>query len=213
MIKKSYSVSMTYEVSDAEKQQAEKAIVYFNHALKLLNLASDHLNIMKTPFKENQDMNPEAIMKARAALRRFRDKSVENFNDFKASAFNCVRAMQDFESDTQVIKLMKSFISSIDDLEVKVNDFVKLFDDLKSKDFSQNVFKLIEDIQKHVEDIDEIAGDRIKDHIQSNILARNWVDSVSSELQTKIEKKTPLLLDLFNKRQDLLNKEIKNRLQ
>jgi len=213
MIKRAYTVQMTYEVSDAEKQEAEQAIIYFNTALKLLSLASDHLNIMKTPFKENTDMTPESVTKARAAIRRFRDQSVENFNEFKKAAFSCVNAMQTFSSDTQTIKLMKSFITGIDDLESKVNDFIGLFDSLDDKDFAKNIVTSIEEIQKQCDDIEEIADDRIIDHIQSNILAKNWVDSVSTELQTQIEKKTPLLMDLFNQRQEQLNEELKDRLQ
>lgn len=213
MIKKAYTVQMTYEVSDAEKQEAEQAIIYFNASLKLLSLASNHLNIMKTPFKENADMTPESVTKARAAIRRFRDQSVENFNEFKKIAFKCVNAMQTFASDTQTIKLMKSFITGIDDLESNVNDFIGLFDNLDDKDFAKNVVISIEAIQKQCDDIEEIVDDRIIDHIQSNILAKNWVNSVSTELQTKIEKKTPLLMDLFNQRQEQLNEELKTRLQ
>ena len=211
MIKKAYSVKMTYDVSDSEKQQAEKAILRFNHAMKLLDLASNHLNIMKTPFKENTDMTPEAIVAARAAIRRFRDQSVDNFNDFKISAFDCIDSMQEFSSDTQTIKLMKSFISSIDDLEDKVNKFIDLFEDLDSKDFPQNIVKAIEDVQSACDETNEISNDRIKDHIQSNILAKSWVDSISQDLQRTIEKKTPLILDLFNQRQEQLNEELKNR--
>jgi hypothetical protein len=212
MIKRGYAIQMTYDVSDTEKQQAEKALLYFTHAIKILDLASDHLNIMKIPFKENNDVTPDALMNARAAIRRFRDQSVNNFNDFKMEAFKCVNAMQSFSSDTQTIKLIKSFISSVNDLEITVNAFVSYFDELQSKEFSQNIIKAIEDIQKQCEEIDEIANDRIKDHITSNILAKSWVDNVSNDLQTKIEKKTPLILDLFNQRQNQLNEEIKNRL-
>lgn len=202
---------MTYDVSDTEKVEAQKALVCFSHTFKLLQIASDHLNIMKTPFKNNPDMPPEEVMAARAAIRRFRDKSVENFNDFKASAFRCVNVMQNFASDTQTVKLMKSFISAIDDLELKVNSLTDLFKDLESKDFSQKVVTSIEAIQTQCDDIEEIVDERIKNHIQTNILASSWVDSVSSELQMKIEQKTPLILDLFNKRQDQLNDTIKER--
>ena len=59
MLKKAYSVQMSYEVPDEEKHQAEKAISYFNHAAKLLSVASDYLNLMKTPFKETPDISPE----------------------------------------------------------------------------------------------------------------------------------------------------------
>lgn len=213
MIKKAYSVQMTYDVSDSEKSIAERALIHFSQSKKFLDLASDHLNIMKTPFKENPDMKPEDVMNARPAIRRFRDKSVENFNEFKESSFKCVNVMQNFASDTQTVKLMKSFIASVDDLEIKVNNFVDLFDDLESADFAKNIVASIEEIQKQCEEIDEIIDERIKNHIQTNILATSWVDSVSNDLQMKVEKKTPLLLELFNKRQDQLNDVIKEKSQ
>lgn len=211
MIKKAYAVQMSYDVSDAEKVQAEKALLYFTHALKMLNLSSEHLNIMKTPFKDKPDTNPDEVMKARAAIRRFRDKAVDNFNEFKHAAFKCVNVMQSFASDTQTVKLMKSFVSSIDELEINVNNFVDLFMDLEDNDFSKNIVSIIEKIQEQCEEVEEIIDERIKTHIQTNILATSWVDSVSNELQTKVERKTPLILDLFNKRQDQLNDIIRER--
>jgi replicative superfamily II helicase len=211
MIKRAYLVQMNYEVSDAEKVSAEKALLSFNHTLKLLQLASEHLDIMKTPFKNSPDMDPKEVMKARAAIRRFRDKSVENFNTFKKAAFTCVHAMREFASDTQTLKLMKSFISSIDDLEVKVNDFVDLFSDLEAKDFPTKVVASIEDIQQQCEEVEEIIDERIKDHIQQNILATNWTDTVGKEMEMTIQPKKPLILDLFDQRQDQLNQSIKDR--
>lgn len=212
MIKRrAYLVQMTYDISDEERTSAEKALLYFNHASKLLLLASEHLDIMKTPFKNNPEMDPKEVMKARTAIRRFRDKSVENFNEFKRTAFQCVKIMQDFANDTQTLKLMKSFISTIDELEIKVNRFVDLFDDLEAKTFAGDVVKNIQAVQDKCDDIEEIIDERVKDHIQQNILATNWVDAVGDELEMKIEPKTPLILDLFNKRQDQLNESIKER--
>jgi len=211
IIIKAYSVQMSYNVTDEEKHQAEQAILSFKSTRNLLAEASEYLNIMKTPFKDNPDMTPKDIWKARPVIRRFRDKSIDNFDEFKSAAFQCVNLMQTFANDTQTLKLMKSFITSIDELEVKVNDFAELFEDLQSKDFSKNIVTKMEDIQKKCDDIDEIIDERIKTHIQTNILATNWVDSVSTELQTKVEKKTPLILDLFNKRQDQLNDAIEDR--
>ena len=204
---------MTYDVSDSEKAQAEKAILYFEHTAKILKKASDHLNIMKTPFKENGDITPEAAMDARAALRLYRDKAIDNFNDFKYTAFKCVNIMQAFASDTQSVKLMKSFISSIDALEVNVNNFADLFTDLQATSFAKDIVNAIELIQKDCEDLDESIDERIKNHIQTNILAKSWVDSISNDLQMKVEQKTPLILDLFNRRQDALNETLKDRSQ
>jgi hypothetical protein len=211
IIKRGYVVQMTYDVSDAEKSQAEKALIFFNHTSKLLDLSSDHLNIMKTPFKDNPEMSNKDILDARSSIRRFRDKSIENFNSFKKEAFNCVNVMKEFSTDTQTLKLMKSFISSIDELEIKVNKFSDLFEDLESKDFSKNIVISIEDIQKECDSVAEIIEERIKNHIQTNILATSWVDSISSDLQMQVQEKTPLILDLFNKRQDQLNDIIKDK--
>lgn len=211
MIKKSYSVQMSYNVSDSEKQQAEKAILYFKAAEQQLRQASDYLNIMKTPFKDSPDMAPEDVLKARAVIRRFRDQAIENFDKFKKTAFQCVNLMQTFNTDTQTFKLMKSFISSIDQLEVQVNHFAELFKDLKSKDFPKDVVTGIENIQKQCDDIDEIIDERIKSHIEKNILATSWVDSISNDLQMQIEKKTPLVVDLYNSRQEQLNDAIEER--
>jgi hypothetical protein len=211
MIKRAYTIQMSYDVSDEEKNQAEKALLAFEHASKTLQLANNHLDIMKTPFKDNPEIDPKEVMKARVAIRRFRDQSVDNFNTFKRQAFNCVNVMQMFESDTQSLKLMKSFISSIDDLEMKVNKFVELCSDLEAKSFVQDVVKELDAIQEQCEDIQEIIDERIKNHIQSNILATSWVDNVSNDLQMKIEEKTPLIVDLFNQRQDQLNEMIKER--
>lgn len=210
-IVKAYSIQMSYEVSDDEKKRAEQALLYFGVALKILQQAANHLNIMKTPFKDNPEMNPEEVMKARAAIRRFRDKAIDNFNNFKETAFKCVNSMQTFASDTQSVKLMKSMITAIDELEVKVNNFAEVFDDLQSKDFAKNVVASIEDIQDQCDDIEEIIDERIKPHVQNNILATSWVDSVSQDLQMKVEKQTPLILDLYNKRQEQLNDSIKER--
>lgn len=211
LTKRAYITSLTYEISDAEKIQAGRALICFNYALKLLAMASEHLNIMKTPFKDNPEISTSEVMNARAAVRRFRDKSVENFNEFKIAAFKCVQVMQHFSSDTQTVKVMKSFISSVEELENSVNDFVDLFGDLESKTFAKDVVDSSEIIQKQCEDIEDIVDDRIKSHIQSNILAKNWINNVSDDLQLKIEKQTPLILDLFNKREDQLREQIKDR--
>lgn len=204
LIRKSYSVQMSYNITDAEKAQAEKALLAFNMCLKLLTIALDHLNIMGIPFKDHPDIAPEQLIKFRAALRRYRDKCIENFNNFKLTAFKCITYMQPFANDTQTAKLLKSFISSIEDIEKQVNIFSDLFNNLKSKDFITQAVQLIDSIKKEVNQLEEIIDDRIKSHIQSDILGKSWVNNISDELEMKIEKKTPLLIDLNKERQEEL---------
>lgn len=197
MLKKAYSVQMSYTVTDQEKMIAEKALLRFKHAKKTLEAASDYLNIMNTPFKDNTDMPPDEVYKARAALRRFRDTCVENFNKFKEVAYKCVGIMENFSSDTQTVKLMKSFINSIDDLEADVNKFIDLFDELKDKDFSKNIVESIEKIKKQCEEVNSIINERVKSHIQKNILSSNWTNDVGNRLKTHIDKRKPMIIRLL----------------
>lgn len=205
MIKKGYSAQLTYDITDLEKAQAEKALLAFDYTLKLLRLSSDHLNIMLVPFKDHPEIPEKEVVKYRAALRRFRDKVIENFNNFKRYSFQCVSLIQTFSSDTQTSKLIKSFISSVEDIEKLVNKFSGLFDQLDSKDFISEIVKETEQIQKEIEQLEELIDGRIKTHIQTNILGKTWVDSVSNELQINVENKTPIIIELNKKRQEELN--------
>lgn len=195
---------MSYNITDGEKAQAEKALMTFNACLRLLTIALDHLNIMAVPFKDHPDISAEQIIKFRAALRRYRDKCIENFNTFKMAAFKCITLMQPFANDTQTAKLLKSFVSSIEDIEKQVNVFSELFNNLESKDFIAQSVQTIDSIKKEVNQLEEIIDDRIKSHIQTDILGKSWVNDISDKLEMKVEKKTPLLIDLNRERQEQL---------
>lgn len=205
LYKKAFGTFMSYDTTDAEKMQAEKALSSFNICLKLLSIAEDHLNIMAVPFKDHPDIPQDQILEFRAALRRFRDKCIDNFNNFKIASFKCTNLMRSFSSDTQTAKLMKSFIASIDDIEKQVNDFSELFNNLKAADFMTKLNATIDILKKEMDELKEIIDNRIKSHIQSNILGKSWIDEISNQLEMKLEKKTPLILDLNRQRQEILN--------
>lgn len=201
-IRRAYASLMTYEISDSEKDHAEKAIRWFNYALKKLEACDTHLDLIYTPLKQKDGITPDALFKIRASLRLYRDKVAENFNDFKTAAFKCYVMMQPFTSDTQTEKVLKSFVASIEDIETQVNRFIELFDNLKSEDFIEAIIPAIDHIKKEISELKQIVEDRMKGHIQSNILAKNWVDAVSNELQEKVEKKSPLVMQLVEERSE-----------
>ena len=191
-MKKAYAIQLSYNVSDNEKNVAEKALLYFSDAEKKLEIASSHLD-------------NDLILKARNNT----DKAIENFNLFKISSFKCVDIMQYFASDTQSVKLLKSFITQIENLEKEVNLFADLFKKIDSNEFVSLVITNIDSIKNKCEELSELINQRIKDHLQTNILAKSWVNSVSNQLQKTVEKKKPLILDLYNKMQDDLNEDKK----
>lgn len=196
-LKTAYDVKMSVEFSEQEKKIAYRAIIAFKRSAKLLTDASLYLNNMGTPFKDATDISVEDIWKFRAALRRFRDKAVDNFNIFKLSAFKAVNLMSTFGTDIQVVRLIKSYVTFVEELETIVNEFVDLFNDLKNKDFVSEVNKKIKSIKDKCEDVEKLSMKRIKDHIQQHILASTWMDIISDTKQIKIDKKEPLLVELF----------------
>jgi hypothetical protein len=202
--KKSYAIGMTYTIPSEEKDKAQAAIAIFDNIIDLLSDNNEHLDLIYTPFKDHPEITPDQVYKVRAALRRYRDTVANNFNKVKRLSFKGFVAMQPFSSDTQIIKLMKSFVLAINDIEKQVNRFILLFSDLESKDFVQSIIKGSENIKKEIAQVKQIIEDRIKNHIYTNILARNWVDNVSDELQEKVEKKIPLSVELVNQRQEKL---------
>lgn len=201
-MRKIYAIQLSYEVPSEDKDKANKALLFLDYILKLLKKCDQHLDLMFIPFKNNPNVSPDQIFQARAGLRRYRDKVVDNFNDFKKYAFRTYIILQYFSSDTQIIKLNKSFVLSIDDIEKQVNRFVDLFSALDAKEFPTNIVKAIENIKKEVSQFEQIVEDRIISHIKDNILSKSWIDNISDELQEKVEKKIPLSIQLVNERNE-----------
>jgi hypothetical protein len=202
--RKIYAVQLSYEVPDEDKDRANKALLRFDYLLKVMKECNSHLDLIYTPFKDNPNIAPEQIFKVRAALRRYRDKMADNFNRLKRIAFKCFVALQPFSTDTQVIKLNKSFVLSIGDIEKQVNRCIELFSNLEAKEFTQGIVKAVENIKKEIAQLEQIIEDRIKDHLITHILAQNWTDAVSESLEEKVEQKLPFSVELVNERNEKL---------
>lgn len=201
---KKISANISYIIPDEEKDKAAKSIAIFDAIINLLSDNNEHIDLIYTPFKDHPEISTEQVYEVRAALRRYRDRLADNFNKLKRLAFRGFVSLQPFSSDTQIIKLMKSFVLSINDIEKQVNRFILLFSDLESKDFPQSIIKGAENIKKEIAQLKQIIEDRIKNHIYTNILARSWIDNVSEELKEKVEKKLPFSVELVNERDEKL---------
>lgn len=199
-MKKVYAVSMSYEVPDEDRDRAEKANDAFDYLLRKIHKCDEHLDLIYIPFKENSNISPEQLYKVRAALRRYRDRVSDNFNALKRISFKCFVRLQPFSTDTNIAKLSKAFVVSIGDVEKQVNRFIDLFGQLDSKDFPATLLKSVEAIKKEMAKLEQIVEDRIIKHIVQEILARNWTDDVSEELQEKVEQKVPLSIRMVENR-------------
>lgn len=204
-MKKIYAIQLSYDVSSEEKEQAEKALLYFNYAIDKLNIAINYLDKMAIPFKDHPEIDPKEILQYRSALRIYRDKLIQYFNDFKIASSQCISIMNIFLSDTQVLKLIKLFNSSIEDIEASVNEFSALFNNLESTSFITDINKSIDSIKKLCEELKTIIHERIEDHIKNNIMGKSWIDGISDHLQQSVERKIPLTIDLFRQREEQLS--------
>ena len=207
IIKKSYLIPMSYEISESEKKSAKLAFVAFNEFLNHLKICIDHLELIYVPFKDNKEINSDNIIEHRASFRQYRDKDIENFDILVNKAFECIKHMQVFSSDTQTLKLINSFKLSMGDVVKQVNNFVDLFGNLSSDDFRENIIKCIDTIKKDSKELEQIIEDRIKNHIEKDILAANWVDDIGSKINVDLSSK-PALINLYKERQEALSNKI-----
>jgi hypothetical protein len=195
---------MNYDISDVEKMQAEKAITAFSKLIKVIDVFADHLQKMFIPFKENQDITPEQIWKFRRTFRDYRDRAEENLDNMKEAAFHCAQIMMTFMSDTQVEKLMKSFNMSIDDVSKQFRIFKDYFNNLQADDFKDNAVKTLDTMSKEIDQLKEIVDERIQSYLETDILAKSWVDEAGGD--NHIEEKVPYDSKLFDAQQQELSK-------
>lgn len=201
MLKKAYSVQMSFDVPDAEKRIAEKASESFDELVARLRLASRHLDILYIPFRKHQNYDSEEIMKYRVVLRRYRDQVKENFDEVIQRAYRAILLMGEFSTDTQTVEIMSAFDSQMHDLRKQVNRFLGLFSNIGSADFVNALLISIDLIKKQISQIKQTINDRILEHIDTNILAKNWASTITDEYQNKVYEKMPLVVELFKERQ------------
>jgi hypothetical protein len=194
------NIPMSLPIPESHKKAAYLAIVQFDVANKELMMAKDYLVRVRTFFKDNAGLPPEEIVKSRVSLRHFRDRAIEKMNIFKVSAEKCIRTLSEFVNDTQIMKLIKSFNNSVNDIELDINsEFVELFSNLEDKSFSDNLVKSIDKIENKISEISDLMVGRIKRHLQEHILGSTWLDTVKNTVETDkidLDKNEPLLLKL-----------------
>jgi hypothetical protein len=205
MLKRSYHVKMTYDISDVEIMYAEQAIQAFNYLLKGTQKFINHLDKMAVPFKENTSVPVEQIWEARTTFRNYCDESKKNLNQIKKLSFSCVQIMMHFISDTQVEKMIESFNMCINDVTKQFERFQRLFQNLQASDFIANCVKAIDAIKKEVAQLNQIIEERIQKYIETDILAKSWMDD-SGELNLQLDEKVPFEQELLEAQKEKLEK-------
>lgn len=206
MIKRTaYSSQMTFDVPDSERRVAEKASECFEELVGLLRLATDHLDIIYEPFNKQENLDTEEVLQYRVALRRYRDKIKENFEKVLKKANRCLILMSEFSTDTRTVEMMNSFMASLDDVKRQANQLLSLFSDIGNAEFRNGIVNGVMNLRKQSLQLRQLINDRILAHIDTNILANNWVSNVTDQYQKQVYNKTPLIIQLFKERQKAIN--------
>jgi hypothetical protein len=195
---------MNFAVPDSEKRVAEKAEEQFENLLARLKVNSEFLGAIYEPFKRHQNIDSDILLKYRKTFRDYRDEVQVKYEKALKSANKCMVLMSEFGTDTVIEKMMDSFISLIKEIEKDVNAFLSIFSNIDDPEFKTYVITCVDAIRKRSNQVKQIVNDRILDHIETNILAKNWADNLSERFQEKIKEKVPLVVQLFHERQKAL---------
>ena len=197
---------MSFDVPDAERRIAEKAEEQFEELSARLKLAVEHLDYLYIPFKNHNATDSDQLVEHQRVFSRYKARVKFNFERIRKKAKYCLALMSEFQTDTATEEMMKSFVGNIELVERQVNTFLSLFSNLNSPDFRQNVLSTIDAIRKTVSQLRQMINDRILDHIDTNILAKNWMSEFTGDAEHKVQEKTPLLIELFKERQKAMQK-------
>ncbi len=203
--KLAYAIEMAFEVPKIEKDIAKDALDKFNEVINALDLAKDHLHIMYDPFKKYETISTEALIEKRGVINRYKQQVKKNYNKVKYIALLAIDKLNYFSTDTHILELINSFKDSIQNLEKQINILLDILDNYESVDFKNNIILAIEGVKQQSAQVEKLIKDRVIDHVDSNILIKNWMSDTSDELKMEIKNKIPIITKLYNERQDALD--------
>lgn len=199
-----YSIQMNFEVPDSEKKVAEQAVEHFEQLLTEFQDLTKYLDYIYLPFSKYDNLNMEMIVKYRDAFKQYRDQVQKKFIKITKLAYNCVALMNGFSTDVATEEIMNSFMGTIKELEKYMDTFISIFTNLNDTNFRQYLIATVDSIKKQKNQIRQLITDRILEHIDSNILAKDWADNLSEKLDRPIQERVPLVVQLFRERQEAL---------
>jgi len=202
--RRAYAVQMSFDVPDSERRTAEKAKEAFKQLSSQLKLTVEYLSLIYEPFKKYEQIDPKEVAEHRVLLRKIQRKAADKFKKISRQYNKCLGLMQEFSTDTRTEVLMTSFADAKEDVFKQVRTFLSIFSNLDSTDFRNNLVSSIEAIRKQINQLRQLISDRIISHIDSNILAKSWIDTISDKYQDKVQEKVPLIIELFRERQQSL---------
>jgi dGTP triphosphohydrolase len=205
--KTAYSIQMSFEVPDSERRVAEKAEESLENLLSQMKLGVEYLDLIYQPFNKIQSVDTKQVSEHRTILRKYRNEIKKKFDKIMKRAFRCMVLMSEFSTDTDTEEMMSSFMEAMKDVERQVDNLLAVFENLNAKEFKDHLVAAIDAVRKQVNQVRQLVNDRILEHIDTNILAKNWMSDLSERYEHKVQNKLPLVVELFRERQQALQSE------
>lgn len=196
------TIEMSIDIPESDKKIAARAVLHFEKLVRKLTALNKHLNAMYNPFKEYQQVSQESVMKYRGAVWQYLKQIRENFENIREMAILCVRDMSHFNTDTHITELISTFTDDFGDIEDQVVSLLHVLSNWDHPSYKDNVVSAMENLKKEVAELRKLIYDRIIDHINTNILVKNWVDEVDDDLSSSIKKREPLISRLYREREE-----------
>jgi len=206
MIKRAYSVQMSFDIPDEQKNIALQAKRAFEEVISRLRIAKRYLNKIYEPFSDLKESDPDEIYQHRLVFRRYRNQVKEYYQEVLAQIQKATLLMTSFSSDLDVVEMLDSFANIVHYLKDDVNTLLGDFSQLRNPKFPELLTKDIDQIKEDTDEIKEILNDRVLEYLDTNILAKNWISGITNEESTKLFENSPLIVELFKERQKVLGK-------
>lgn len=194
------TVDLSVEISDTEKKAAYKAIIKLEKLEKRLSSFNKYLNTMYHPFKKYNAISDESILKYRGAIWKYANKIRDDFEELREIAGECVEYLKVFDTDSHINDIINTFDDSIGEIDDRVSIAFTAISNWSGPSYKDNVLKALESLKKDVAELRKLIYDRIIEHINNNIIDKNWIDSISDNIKKDLKEKGPHISKLHKKR-------------
>jgi hypothetical protein len=208
LLKNAETIEMSIDIPDSEKKIGAKISSRLEKILTKLNFFEDHLDIIYNPFKKYNVVSQESIHKYRGSLWDYLQQIQINIDNIKEMVVLTIGDLKVFSSDTHINELISTFTDSFGDIEELVKSLTDIISDWDSDTYKEDIIKEIDLIKQSIEEFKILINDRIIDHINTNILCKNWLEDLDDHMKENINESKPIVTKLYREREEKLNKVI-----
>lgn len=205
IFKTAYKVEMSLDIPDSEKESANSVLKNIEAFSSLINSFDSQLDILHGPFENNEEISVSSVQSIRGVLKRYSDQLNKDFYKLEQVAALIVNDLDAFSSDPKILELIGTFVESVDKLDERTKNLVKTMDNWNSKTYRDDTLSDMNSLKGQLQQLENLLFDRIIKHINTNILAKNWVNSMNEKLKNDIKREEPNVVKLYKEREDILN--------